>query len=261
MKTHEAGGEHLGVDAEVADVALRDHGGDTARDPADAGLQGAPVMDERHRVAGNQALGLRGFGIGKLERLAVGVHEHIDLRELEAVSVLGSVAEGAREVLAHLDHEKPLRVGAGTVQLVDRCAGMQRQAHPAVCGHRRCRGHHTRVEPPQHRLEATEVGRHEVDVGTGVAQEPLGRAEEPAAVPHALPHEQLVQIGEQRTEHLEMREVVALAERVEETGGDSRSERNCEAVVGAHPRDRLLHRCELHCVPILPAAMQPEARR
>ena len=76
-----------------------------------------------------------------------------------------------------------------------------------------------RLEVVQHRLEAAEVGRHEVDRRAGVAQEPLGRTEEAAAVVHPRAHEQLVQVGEQRAEHLEVLEVVALAERVEEASG------------------------------------------
>ena len=63
----------------------------------------------------------------------------------------------------------------------------------------------------QDRLETAEVGRYEVDVGAGVAKEPFGRPEEPAAVADALAHEQLVEVGQQGTEHLEALVVVGLA--------------------------------------------------
>ena len=249
VEPHETGGEHLGVDAEVADAAGRDHLGDLAGDAADARLKGAAVVDEPHRVTGDRGLHLCRFGIGEVERLAVGPHEDVDLVERQAVRVVGFHPERAREVLAHLHDEEPVRVGAGTVQLVDRCAGVQGETDPSVHGHRAGGCHDARAEVAQNGLEPAEVGRHVVDRRTGVAEEPLGRAEEPAAVVDAAPGEERVEVGEQRPEHLEPHEVVAFAQCVEEPARHSRAERHGEGVDVADPVDGLADVGEVHGAP------------
>ncbi len=116
--------------------------------------------------------------------------------------VLGRVPDGVREVRADLDEQYSIRIGAGGMQLVDRGAGVQAEAHPAVDRHRGRGGHNPRRQVAEDRLEPTKVGRHEIDRRPSVAEEPLCRPEEPAAERHAAASEQLVQVGEQRTEHL-----------------------------------------------------------
>ena len=97
--------------------------------------------------------------------------------------------------------------------------------------------------------EAPEVRRDELDVGARVAQEPFGRAVEAGEQADAGLREQRVEVGEQRAEHLELLEVVALAERVQEGAGLARSERDRQAVPGPHGRDRGVHRGDRHALP------------
>ena len=89
-------------------------------------------------------------------------------------------------------------------------------------------------------------------------QEPLGRPEEPGEQVHPGLGEQRVEVDEERAEHLEVLEVVALAERVQEGGRLAGPERDAQRVGGADERRRFgggqhlrgrERRADLECLP------------
>ena len=229
---------------EIVEGALGEQLGDLAGNPADAGLQGATAVDELQGILGDRHLDLVGGRVGQVQWLQIGLQQEVDLIDMEAVLVLRRQTEGVGEVGADLDDHEAVGVGPGTVELVDACTGVNAEAHPPV--HRRSgrRRHDARPEVVEHRLEAAEVGRHEVNRRAGIAQEPLSRTEEPAAVVHPFAHEQLVEVGEQGAEHFEVLEVVALTEGVEEAARHTRSQGHSKTVVGADRCDGFAHRCD-----------------
>ena len=101
VQVHQPGREHLGVDAVVAAVAVGEQADDGRRDAADAGLERGAVGDERADVLGDRAVGVGRLGVGEEERVAVGLDEHVDLVDVDAVRV-----------------QRPSRTCAGTSALV-----------------------------------------------------------------------------------------------------------------------------------------------
>ena len=246
------------MDAEITDVARGDHARDLAGDATDARLQRAPVVDELHRVLRDLPFCFRRLRVREIQRCTVGVHEDVDLVQRETVRVVGLGSERAGEMFADLHDQQPVGIGARHVQFVNGRARMQGEADAPVLRHGRRRGHHARCEMPQHRFEPAEVGRNEVDIRAGIAEEALARAEEATAVVHTLAHEQLVQIGKEGTEHLETSEVIAFTESMEETAGNARSEGDGECVGRTDRRHRLVHVCEVHGGPFRKRAREQE---
>ena len=251
VQLHEAGGEHLRVHAEVVERACCQQLGHLAGNAADAGLQRASAVDVCDRKLGNRGLDRGGWRVGQVQRLAIALHQEVDLVDPQAVLVLAGT-ERAWEVRADLHDEQSIGVGAGTVQLVDRGAGVKTEADPTVDRRGGRRRHHPRVEVVQHRLEATKVGGYEIHRGTRVSQEALGGAEEAAAVVHAGVHEQLVEIRHQCTEHLQLLEVGALAECVKEAARHTRPERHGQRIDGPNGCYCIAHLAE-HAVTVSPA--------
>ena len=181
---------------------------------------------------------------GRTNGCDVALHEHVDLVDVDAVRVLRLDAVGARQPRVGLDDEQPVGVGAGPAQLVDRRAGVQREAQVAVGVDRRRRGRDdARCDPLGDEREATEVGRHELDVGTRREQEPLGRAHEAGAQLHPRLGEHRVQVDEERAVDDEILPVVALPQRVQERRGLARTERDPEGVPRPDQRRGLGARC------------------
>ncbi len=178
-------GEHLGVDAVVAAVALGEQRRDHRRDCADPGLESRPVRRRRPRrsrrspcrrlrppsarAAGwaprRSRRGRRSRRRGSRGGARAG-----------ALACAGSSARSRRRAGG--------RVGrGGPSHLADRGAGVEREAAPPlVVGRRRDRRHHARRLLLQQRLEAAEVGGGEADVRAGVAKRALERAVEAGEV-------------------------------------------------------------------------------
>ena len=93
----------------------------------------------------------------------------------------------------------------------------------------------------QHRFESTEVGGHEVDRCTRISEEPFRGAEEAAAIVDPCAGEQLIEVGQQRAEDVELFEVVTLAERVQKPAGHTRTEWYRKRVDRTHGSDRGTH--------------------
>ena len=153
-----------------------------------------------------------------------------------------------REALRGLHDEHAVRIGARAVQLVDRPAGVEREAAVAVpVGRRGHRRHHPRRLLFEQRREAPEIRRREADVRAGVAQHPLERPEEPRQVVHIRVVEDVAAHREQGAVDAQVLPVVALAERLEELGRLPGPKRDSERVgwPGAarqlHPRSRREH--------------------
>ena len=134
VQLHEAGREHLRVDAVVAAVALGEQRGDRRRDRADAGLQRGAVGDER-RARARRSRGRRrsGGGSASASGVAVALDQHVDLVDVERVAVLAAAARTCAGSRADLDDR-----AAGPGSAPARCssldggAGVQREAAPAV---------------------------------------------------------------------------------------------------------------------------------
>jgi hypothetical protein len=239
VEAHEAGGEHLGVDAEVAGVAVGEEVDHHRRDPADPGLERRAGADVRVHVAGDRRLDVRRGCVGQQEGHAVALDDEVDLIDVHPVRELGRDPQRAREVRGDLHDHDPVGVGDRALQLVPGRPRVERQAHPPVPVRRGDRSREdARVERLDDGGEAAEVGRDELDRGADVAEQPLGRAEEPGEQPDARLGEERIQVDEQRAEDVELLEVVALAERVEELGGLAGSERDRQAVAWPDGRDR-----------------------
>ena len=117
-----------------------------------------------------------------------------------------------------------MRSGSATARCSSRpvAPAVQRQAHPAVgVGRRRRRRHDAARDGTARR--SGEKRRKSDGTNSTLApesrQEPLGRPEEAGEEAHAGLGEQRVEVDQQRAEHLELLEVVALAERVQERPG------------------------------------------
>ncbi len=178
-------------------------------------------------------LGRRGVGQG--DRRRVRFDEKVDLVDVEGVAVFAE-ADRAREVLADLDDEQPIGIGARQVQFLDARARVQRQRAPAVgVGRARSRRHHAGCELAEQRAEATEVGRAEADVRPRVAQGPVERAEEPRQVVDVPMVEQVGEHGEQRAVDVELLPVVPVPHLGEQVDGLAGPEGHPERVGGSDP--------------------------
>ena len=150
------------------------------------------------------------------------------------MAMLVAKPERSRVGVGYLDDEQPVGIGARAAQLADRAARVQRQRAPAVgVGRRRDGRHHARRLPLEQRPEAAEVRGREPDVGAGVPQRPLERAEEARQVVHAGPREQFGADREQRAVDAQIRPVLALAERAQERRRLAGPERHPQRVGGA----------------------------
>ena len=87
VEAHEAGREHLGVDAVATAVALGEERRDDRRHRADAGLQRGAVGHERAHVLGDRPVDVGGRRVGGLHGRLVALDEDVDLVERERVDV------------------------------------------------------------------------------------------------------------------------------------------------------------------------------
>ncbi len=231
VQLHEPGGEHLRVHAVVAAVVVGQEPGDGRGDAADAGLEGAPVGDEGPHVTSDLLVHLGGHRVGQDEHGPVALDDQVGVVVVEAVRMVRHDAEGPRGVGHDLGDHDPFGIGDGPVQLGDRRAGVDREAHPALLvggGHRG--GDDPGGDALQDGREAAEVGGDELDVGAGVEQEALGRAVEAAQQVDAGAGEQLVEVHQQRAEDDEVVEALTLAEGVEQAHGLAGAEGNPQAI-------------------------------
>ena len=237
------------MDPVVAAVAIGEPADDRRGNRADPGLQGGAVGDEAAGLAGDRGVDLGRLGLGEGERLRLRGDQDVDLIDVDRVAVLGRQAQGAREVGRGLDHEQAGGIGARAAELLDRAAGVQREAAPArLVGRAGDRRHHPRRLLLEQRLEAAEVRRGEADVGAGVAQRALDRAEEAGEVVDVRMLEGLRPGEQQGAVDPQLRPIVALAERRHERRRLAGAERDPERVRRLEPGgcllwgDRVRHR-------------------
>jgi hypothetical protein len=124
-----------------------------------------------------------------------------------------------------------LRVAPGAQELGERAAGVQRERAAPVgirgCGHG---GHDPRPLALHEGGEAAKVRRREPDVGAGVAEGALDRAEEARQVVDAGMGEQLGAHGQQGSVHPQLLPVAALAQGAEQRRRLARAERQAQRV-------------------------------
>ncbi len=193
------------MNAEVAVRAVGQHLDDRRRHTTDPGLQGRPVGDEIARERGDGPVDGVGDIVGQHERGRVVAHDGVDFVDVQRVRVLRRYPERARQLFVHLDDDEPVRIERGAVQLCDRGARVQRQAHePVGVGRRGGRRHDARCELFRDGHEAAEVGGNELDLPARVAQRALRGSEEAAPQPHAGLGEHREVVEQQRAEDLEL---------------------------------------------------------
>ena len=132
VQLHQAGGEHLRVDAVVAAVTLGEQSGDRGRDAADAGLEGGAVGDEPSGVLGDRPLRVPGRRVRQGERSLVALDQDVDLVDVERVRVVRLIARRPREELGDFDDQQAIGIVGDPQQLVVGAARVQREAAPAV---------------------------------------------------------------------------------------------------------------------------------
>ncbi len=241
VQAHEAGGEHLGVDAEAAQPPVREFRSDDVGDGTDAGLEGRPLLHVGQGVRGDRRVQLVGRRILQGERGGVRLDEQIDQVERNGVVVRRWQAPCARQVAVHLDDEQPLAITAGAQELVPGRPQMEGEVHVAgLVGRGALGGHDPGGEPGEDRAELPEAAGHQLDLVARVVQHPLGRSEEAAAVRHAGPGEDLVVVEAQGPADLQVLPVLARAERGEKGVGVGGPQAEPEAVDGPEEPDRLL---------------------
>ena len=95
-------GQHLGVHAQILQVALRNHGAHNIRQSTDTQLNRRTIFQQRHHVAGNQAVGFAGLGFRQLQQAAVrAFNHHVDLGNMDRFV---QTAEATRVIGIHFDH-------------------------------------------------------------------------------------------------------------------------------------------------------------
>ena len=245
VQLHQAGGEHLGVDAEPTERPAGELRGHDVGDGADAGLQRRPVPHVGQRVGGDGLVNGVGRGVGEGEWGAIGLDEHIDRVQRDGVVVRGRQAPGAGQVRVDLHDEEPLGVPPGAEELVPRAPHVQGEVDAPPFGRCRLRHHHAGSEPGHDRPHLPETARHQLHpVPLGVV-DPLRRSEEPAAVAHPGLGEDLVEVQAQRTSDLQVLPVVAGSECGEQCIGDTRPEAETDPIDRSDQRDGLLDRADV----------------
>ena len=231
VELHQPGGEHLGVDAVVAAVALGEQPGDRRRDRADPGLQRVAVGDEGAGVLGDRALGVAGRRVGDRERRRVGLDEDVDLVDVERVAVARAAGRGAREARA-----RPRRSAGGrgprpraSISAAVPPACSERLHQPSASGGAAAvaitRGACSSSSGAKRRKSAGS----EADVRAGVAQDALDRAEEAREVVDVGVVEELGADQEQGAVDAQVLPVVALAERLQQRRRLARARAGCRA--------------------------------
>ena len=223
------------MDAVVAALPFGQQTDHSIRDPADAGLQRRAVRDERADVPRDGALNVARLAVGQLERRAVHLDQHVDVRLLDPVRGVRRHTERARQTRIDLHDERPVRVPPTAEELVHGRTRVQREAASSLLvGRCRSRGHHARTHALTDGGEAPEIGRHEVNIATALGEVALDRTEESTEQSYARPLEEREAAEQQRRVDLETVERIALAEGLEKRGRLSGAERQSERVVRTH---------------------------
>ena len=142
VQPHQAGGEHLRMDAEATEPAGGQLAGHHVGDRPDPGLQCRPLGDVAQCVCRDRGVHVVWRGLGQRKGDGVRLDEHVHQLERNGVVVLRGQAGRARQVRVHLHDEEAPRVLPGPEQLGAGGPEMQRQVDPPGVVRRRTLGHH-----------------------------------------------------------------------------------------------------------------------
>ena len=172
--------EHLGVDAQVAQVALGDHLTHGVGQRADTQLEGRAVGHVLHHVFGDLHLRLVGGGrVDAGQRAVRAFHDHVHVADVDAL-VQAAVDPGQVLVDLQDDDVRLVQGGAGG----GRCAGKVEIAVLVHRGH----GHHGHVDGEELAVIPAQVAEHHwVEIAQAtVAELALVAGHMPAVVDEVL---------------------------------------------------------------------------
>ena len=241
MERHDAVGDHLRVDAEVAARPRREQAGDLVRNRADAELERRAVGDEAGDGAGNRQVLGRRLRRGQSNDVRLVLDPGVDGAQVDAVVAELRQSAEARQAWIHLRDGEAIGIGGGLAERDGARARGDAEGDEAVgIGRAGDRQHDAGLHPERKALEPMEVGWEILDRPVERARGALHGAEEAAhdANPRVL-EERVGSHQQPRVEH-DVFEVLACAEGFEEPARLARGEAAQDLITGSDERGSVL---------------------